>query len=204
MTLQFADDLTAMPPPWSDFAANHEAEPFWLSEVDDRYVGCFAVSIDTLAGLRPWDDALEGAAPGPWVLFEVEKLVRMALRQSGLAFEALTSAVCWGTFPARDIARAAVTKQLLRYYRDVARPLRDGATDSNRWRALLTGAALAKHGIVSRDITTLRSLLDAPADPEPAVVVELLDALESSNLPSRPTDYDYLNDVVVSYRTRSR
>jgi hypothetical protein len=204
VTLQFVDETGNLDASWVNFASTHDASPMWLAEVNGRYVGCFAIDVRTLAGLRPWDDALEGDSPGPWVLFEVEKLVRMALHQSGLAFEALASAHCWGDFLAREVANAAATQGLLAYYRDIARPLIEGNTESWRWRALLTGVAIAREGIVSLSLPRLSQLLGAPLEPDVSCVDELLASLaDSQHLPDRPANYDLLNDVVVDCRMRS-
>jgi|GEM_PF-2510182 len=100
-----------------------------------RLGGVFVESADVVLGLRSWNDAREGilagqgGAPIPYAIFEVEKIVRMLLGQSGLAFEMLASPVLFKTrmslsdeaFPARRILNAAVTSELVHHYRDVAR-----------------------------------------------------------------------------------
>ena len=95
----------------------------------------------TVPRIRAWDDAFEGIlsrsdtdATVPWVLFDVEKIVRMMLRQSGMALEILASPVRasdvtlgdW-SFPARRIIEAAIHQDILFYYRDCA--------DSVNWNA---------------------------------------------------------------------
>ena len=69
-------------------------------------------------GLHAWDDAREGLAIGtPWVIFDIEKLVRMLLRQSPLAFRVLASHLCAVNITPIDrefILNAAVTQQLVR------------------------------------------------------------------------------------------
>lgn len=202
--VEFADELSPLGGDYEAWAAAHRKAPIWLAEVElaatSRLVGVFVTPATEVLGLRAWDDADEGADPAPWVLFDVEKLIRMALHQSGLAFEALTSATSWGSFPAREIAQASVTSGILQYYRDVTTPLADGKTEQWRWRTLLTGALLTR-GIVSQslpwlcdelqvasrfnqaDFATLRALLDGP-----------------SPLPGRPTDYDFVNDLIVRLR----
>ena len=94
----------------------------------------------TVLGLRAWDDAYEGvmarseAQSAPWVLFDLEKIVRMMLHQSGLAFEMLATplALSEGSplrgargeartpFPAHRIVEAAVHQGVLGFYHDRA------------------------------------------------------------------------------------
>lgn len=108
-----------------------------------RLGGVFVAPADVVLGLRSWNDAREGVVGAsellgakqsvPYAIFEVEKIVRMMLHQSGLAFEILASPVVFGLdsprdertdaqpFPARRILDAAVTSGLLHHYRDVSR-----------------------------------------------------------------------------------
>ena len=204
--IDYADEIAEVGAPWSTWAATQFQQPIWLARIDasdeaERIVGCFVIDARTALGLRPWDDADEGIEPAPWALFDIEKLVRMALHQSGLAFEALTAPQTWGEFPARRVADAAVTQGVLRYYYDVTASLLDGNTQRWRWRTLLTGALLAREGVMSQSLTTLCDRLAVPAQPDASLATELRAELEhGALLPSRPSDYHFLNELVVSAR----
>lgn len=204
--LDFVDPPAALDPAWEGFARGRPEAPRWLSRVDlddehGRVVGCYVTDAATALGLRPWDDAAEGRqGQAAWVLFDVEKLVRMALHQSGLAFEALCSAATWGDFPARAIADAAVTVNVLDYYRDVTAPLLHGRAERWRYRTLLTGVLLAEQGIVSHDLSTLAGRLALEPGVDLSAAPALHERLRSSSLPTRPSGYDFLNDFVVQAR----
>ncbi len=95
----------------------------------ERVGGVVVQPADVVLGIRSWDDAFEGILEvaqwgnaAPFALFEVEKIVRMMLHQSGLAFEILASPAVLhdADFPARRIVDAAVTRGVLHHYRDVA------------------------------------------------------------------------------------
>lgn len=202
--LEFADEISALEPSWASWAAAHEPRPIWLAALDladgPRICGCFVTPARVALGLRAWDDADEGVSPAPYALFDIEKLVRMALHQSGLAFEALTSPRTWGELDSRRIASAAVTADILAYYRDVTEPLEAGNSDPWRWRTLLTGVLLATEGVISQDLPTLCARLGAARAPSPEAARPLRERLTSAHLPARPADYDFLNDLVTSAR----
>lgn len=79
--------------------------------------GYYTNSATRVLGLAAWDDAREGVASGaPWVIFDTEKLLRMLLRQSPLAFRILASHVCTlDVLPAdrQFLISAAVTRQMV-------------------------------------------------------------------------------------------
>ncbi len=96
----------------------------------ERVGGVFVQPAQVVLGLKAWDDAFEGVLAGetPWVLFEAEKIVRMLLRQSGLALEILASPVAanFGAglgvdFDPLALVRGAITREIVLYYRDVTR-----------------------------------------------------------------------------------
>jgi hypothetical protein len=186
----------------------HEHSPVWIAARSDesrRFGGVFVTPARRAMGLRGWEDAHEGTTDtgDPWVLFDLEKLIRMALRQSGLAFEFLTSSVTWSpdSFPARKLAESAITRDVAQYYADVARPLLDSDTpDRWRWRSLLTGWALATRGEVSHDLSTLQRLaeVDEPSSDDAGRLLEEMRAGEA--LPKTPSDYDWLNEMLVDAR----
>lgn len=153
MTLTFGTDATRRSfenPPgatWPTWAARHEPPARFVSLWSGRPVhgfgspsrvgGVVAQPAELVLGIRSWEDAFEETfeleghdAPVPYVLFEIEKIVRMMLHQSGLAFEILASPVhlvegrtaqaSAEPFPARRVVRAAVTKEIIHHYRDVA------------------------------------------------------------------------------------
>lgn len=192
-----------------DAVREHECRPIWIARHElaerPRLGGVFVTPARRALGLRGWEDAYEGlAGENPWVIFDLEKLIRMALRQSGLAFELLTSAATWSRaeFGARAIARAAVTRDLIEHYHDVARPLLDDEAEASRWRwrSLLSGWALATRGEVSRNVATLTELAGT-AEQTPAVAARLIDEMLAGDaLPRRPADYDWLEESLVNAR----
>lgn len=193
--LNLPDELRALPflSAWAGSELHGFDSPLRLG-------GVFVESADVVLGLRSWNDAREGrlqgpgGAPIPYAVFEVEKLVRMLLGQSGLAFEVLASPVVFEThsslagaaFPARRIVKAAVTSGLLHHYRDVARAglahmiaaKGQGArpADVNQLvRAALTGKALMR-AQVDFDLTRLL------AEHAPPGFAELLAATQADDL----------------------
>lgn len=213
-----------------------------------RFGGVMFQPAEVVLGIRAWDDAHEGVieleaadARAPWALFEVEKIVRMMLHQSGLAFEILASpAVFYESraqdFPARRVVEAAVTRQVVAHYRDVAAGLIErmlaarfegvGPTDLlDLFRQLLTGWALCD-GVVEFDLwrlverrgdDALRGKLrevqsGAKVDADMWAELdesarELLAAIEpdtADGLPEQPSDYGWLNDLVVESRSNAQ
>lgn len=219
-----------------------------------RLGGVFVESADVVLGLRSWNDAREGvlnasgsmgaAEAVPYAIFEVEKIVRMMLHQSGLAFEILASPVLFEAdlferdsfkteeaFPARRIANAAVTSGLLHHYRDIARgTLARLIASKGRGARVVDILELARVALTGRALMqaevdfNLGTLLEnyAPSklsefleNTHAEVLIEaawlqeferhiedILKSLtpEDSALPQRPSDYDWLNDFVISSR----
>jgi predicted nucleotidyltransferase len=232
---------------WMNWAAEHEPPALFLSAWSGptvhgfdsrlRVGGVLAQPADVVLGIRAWEDAFEEThdldgcdQPVPSVLFEIEKLVRMMLHQSGLAFEILASPAvhCDMGFPARRIVESAITTDILHHYRDVASGAMrrfvevDGQgvmpTDVlDAVRNALTGRALAE-GRVAFDVWELADEYGSEAllrevgageavEPEmlddvAKLVESLLDDIRpgESGLPASPKDYDWLNDFVVSCR----
>jgi hypothetical protein len=184
-------------------------------------------------GLRPWEDAFEGvitppdAAPIPWVCFDLEKIIRMMLHQSGLALTLLAGVTIEaGPVNPRAIAANAITHAQLHHWRDVTAPgVADPPADPVRWlglvRQLLTGVLLAEHAHFMAWLPAQRPHAPAPLG---ALIGELLDgaplteqarqdsapALSAlwhrmdparpSALPERPSGYEALNALLVQAR----
>jgi predicted nucleotidyltransferase len=232
---------------WSAWAVDHAPPALFLSAWSGsesygfdsplRLGGVLAQPADVVLGIRAWEDAFEGTldleehgSPVPFVLFEVEKIVRMMLHQSGLAFEILASpAILFDQdFPAQRIIEAAITSDILHHYRDVASSTMrrlveskgQGATPADTLdvaRHALTGRALAQ-GRVAFDVWELadefgvKALLrdvEAAERLDPTLLAEvskqvdeLLDGCQPdrAQLPANPQDYDWLNDLVVGCR----
>lgn len=187
------DDLPRRPEyavVWSGPPVNGYAGAPW------RIGGYFVEPIESVLGLRPFDDALEGrieledgAEPVPYVFFEVEKIARMILHDSGLAFEILASParlrasdrVVDDDEP-RTLVRRAVCRGLLGHYRECTEggldDLRSGRdlsveTALRLVRELATGAAL-QTGRATLDLETLaeRRGIDVVGDLSTAEDVE--------------------------------
>ncbi len=125
---------------WTSWAADHRPPAQFLSAWSGpsvhgfdsplRLGGVVVQPAEVVLGIRGWEDAFEQVleagpdqSPVPVALFEVEKIVRMMLHQSGLAFEILTSpAVLFdaSAFDARAVVEAAVTADIIHHYRDIA------------------------------------------------------------------------------------
>lgn len=128
----------------------------------------------TVLGLRGFEDAFETSVGDhlPLVCFDLEKLIRMALRQSGLALEILGSdlllideAVGWS---APSLIKACFTRQVICHYIDTTRAclrrlgepgalrLADAHARDALWMGysdLLVGATLAKEGVLALGLT---------------------------------------------------
>jgi hypothetical protein len=169
---------------------------------------------ETVLGLRAWDDAYEGILTTsdtddtiPWVLFDIEKIVRMMLRQSGLAFEILASPVCatgdalgGRDFPARRVIEAAIHQDILLYYRDAADSVAwdaDGL-ESREYRLQIVDAVRrARTGVELRDGRVqleLAALLESVEDDVAETVRALLgdDTVE-------PEQHTLVRDRVTSW-----
>lgn len=230
--------------PWGTWAADHRPPASFLSVCSGRAVhgfdsrlrlgGVVVQPAEVVLGIRAWDDAFEGVLefdeePVPYALFEVEKIVRMMLHQSGLAFEILASPAVLHDedFPARRIVDAAVTRGILHHYRDVASgwmarlvetkgegaepaDVLDVVRNALTGRALVDGRAAFDVWALADEFQLTALLQDVEEGVEPALidevsakVDELLEAVrpEDASLPERPNDYDWLNDFVVSSRS---
>lgn len=209
---------------WSDCPELVAARPRFVAQLTGAEVNghdtpvrigaAFVRDARTVCGLRAWDDAAEGVHDGtPWAAFEVEKLVRMMLHQSGLAFELLASARVWSDdFDGRRIIQAAATSQVLAYYEDVTHPLATGRLHEElwRWRSLLSGLLLARHGEVSFRLPTLLERLDEVrfgglakgGVPTASIAADAHAELAErwASLPNQVSDYDWLDDRVAHLR----
>ncbi len=152
----------------------HEGAPVRLG-------GYFREPTESVVGLRAFDDALEGTLrlegieePVPYVFFEIEKVVRMLLHSSTLAFEILASPArllpdehAEDAAAARDLVAWSIAEGLLGGYRESV----DGGVDDLRQgrevsvggalrllRRLATGAALAD----GRATLDVRRLSESP------------------------------------------
>jgi hypothetical protein len=175
-------------PPAPLFVALYDGPPATaLPRSTSRIGGVFVHPAETVLALPGFEDAYEGltrlgedeqsgatngaedgaAYPIPWTLFDLEKIVRMMLHQSGLAFAILTAAPTLHTtddFDPRAIAGALATRDLLAHYRDLGRdalgtpdPGAPGEVASllDALRYLCAGVALAERGAVAHSMATL-------------------------------------------------
>lgn len=264
LTFQNPAEARSLAPPreasWAQWAAEHEPPARFVSvwsgaavhgyDSPVRIAGVLAQPAELVLGIRSWNDAFEGTLSlresgeeVPYALFEVEKIVRMMLHQSGLALEILASPALLvagrsgrrggEAFPARRIVEAAITSDIIHHYRDVAgrwleRIEQAGRPDLGEVDALevarnaLTGRALMD-GRVAFDLWSLAERYgdaalvdlvrradeaDEPGDDWLAEFIEriggLVDGLDpdAAALPESPTDYDWLDALVVNERRR--
>jgi len=186
-----------------------------------RIGGWFVEPIESVVGLRPYDDALEGTLrveefdrPIPYSIFEVEKVVRMMLHQSTLAFELLSTPLWIAAEDeerpcraSRSIVRRASSADLIEGYRregaDRVEERAEGEELRGEVRRLATAVALGR-GRVSLDLGRLDDLLDLghPRSELRRRARSLLGRLEevAGALPESPPEYDALNSWLVERR----
>lgn len=170
-------------------------------------------------GLHAWDDAREGLAIGtPWVIFDIEKLVRMLLRQSPLAFRVFASHLCAVDIAPIDrefILNAAVTQQLVR---NIGLEAKNTITTTHRrddvlgiLAELAAGWALARGHVDLHAAAVLGTHpewndlnLESDADVRRAIL-SLADELLNvgAALPELPADYDGLSTWLVNRRLQT-
>lgn len=214
-------------------------ETVWLAEIDgskvtgpeadSRFGGVFVAPRETVLGIRLWRDVHEAvesdeAGSVSWGIYEIEKIVRMMLHQSPLAFEILASPAFVGDFRSeafqpRRVVEAAVTSDILKAYAQEAQGLFESAEARSSsavavrgLRQALVGAVLATGAVLTR----LDVLLEWYASDELSNAVEaretssilrygrsILEDLRSETspkLPESPSDYDGLDALVVEKR----
>ena len=166
--------------------------------------------------------AFEGILPSsqaPFVFFDLEKIIRMMLRQSHLAFEIL-AAPCLtraSGFQPRELIGWLATSKLFASYLDLP-----PARDLTALRPLLTGALLATTGELSLSLPTLLDTLGEHIDgetlsalthsaPQPEAVARadesaralLREVNKAKSLPEHPIGYDDANAALVHWRLAS-
>ena len=181
--------------------------------------GAYTTPIDAVLGLKAWDDAREGVVVGdPWVIFDIEKLVRMLLRQSPIAYRFFASHVCLheiSTMDRQRILNSAVSAQMVR---NIAIEAQNELPSLTRRGALLeqlasvtTGWALAR-GIADLHAETILkthpewSDLDVTnrEDIRRAATALAADLLTTEvALPVAPSDYDGLSQWLVQRRLQT-
>lgn len=141
-------------------------ERFSPARPEVSWTGVFIEPPRTVLGLRVWSDTREfevGDGEVPVSLFDLEKVVRMLLHQSGLAVETLSAGrryvpEAWldAGFEPRRAVEWGISREVLQHYRDAAAPfLRNGGESidpdliSNgewlhRTRLMLTGLAMTE------------------------------------------------------------
>lgn len=180
-----------------------------------RQIGGFiSTPASTVLSLKQWDDAREGVILGaPWVIFDIEKLVRMLLRQSPLAFRIVASHVCAHEVNPADrryLLQAATSAQLVRNIAaESASPQsRRKDTQLNTLAELTAGWALARGHADLHAATVLGShpqwaQLDTSSPDDVARAIDAL-RLELQTcdvaLPEQPSGYDGLSRWLVDRR----
>jgi hypothetical protein len=221
---------------WSEWLETLERRPSFVgiwsgpevcgySGADYRIGGWFVEPVESVVGLRPYDDVLEGTLeveelgePVPYAIFEVEKIVRMMLRQSALALEVL-SAPIWiraedrsepcGT--SRGIVRRALSAEIVEAYRERTAAEVDEESDQDAIcaasRRLATCVALGV-GRVSCHLRRALETIGEDGDPEDLLpmVSELRLRLDETAevLPKSPTQYKALDEWLVDRRLERR
>lgn len=183
--------------------------PAWLG-------GVIVQPAKTVLGLRGFEDAFEasmgwGDMQVPVVAFDLEKIIRMALAQSGLALEILGSAALWLSEPQgwepQSLARACFHRQVLRHYDDVSRqalrlleqPQLASQDEPYVWAGLadlLTGATLAREGAFGLSVPALLSFWESL--PGHAILAQACqDAPSLQDAPTRHALYESARQLVA-------
>lgn len=181
--------------------------------------GVFTTRAADVMGLRSWDDAREGVASGdPWVIFDIEKAVRMLLRQSPLAYRLFASHVCLHEVLPLDrlfVLNAAVCAKMVR---NIALEAQNAASRTNRMDALLAQLAnLTSAWALARGQADLHAQTILPTHPEWGKLdLNDVDALKFAvkrfaeellvsevALPESPADYDGLSRWLVQRRIQT-
>jgi hypothetical protein len=197
-----------------------------------RIGGSLTLPTSTIVGLRGWNDAHEEVVtldntPTPCVFFDIEKWLRMLLRQSHLAVEIFLSPhSIWKSprsIPATKIVSKAITRGIGQTYLDLVRgPLSSFVRGESLpdleirglFRELLTGWHLYSKGIFSLHLNplvelteddALRTLTEGELDIQVLrrsadKYVKYLGATAKSALPSNPSDYEFMQDWLVARR----
>lgn len=182
-------------------------------ETPVRVAGVWTEPTASVLSLRTFDDAREGIIMGsPFVHFEMEKLLRMALRQDVFAFEILAShAVLHEVLPfdRREILRQTVCEELVHNLAKEALWRSWSTLRGENLRAaaaLLCSAIALSRGVVTLHVPTVFTLLnlDLPADDATWRAHEntLRNAVERGNLAATPPGEELLNDWLVERRLK--
>ena len=193
-----------------------------------RLGGVFVTPADVVLGLRGWPDAHEWVDPttgAPVALFDLEKIIRMMLRQDGLALHILGASGLHGppdgegSSLARAVVHACLHRGIARHYTDLVRGLQ--ARPFHAWSAgalapVITGAALVSQGVFGLDVRALadlwpdsavRASVEDPQDERAAQAALAACAArldpQRSVLPERPTDYDAACRMLVEQRLQA-
>lgn len=228
--------LTPRETDWSGWIESLERPPAYVgiwsgpevcgyAEAPYRIGGWFVEPVESVVGLRPFDDALEGTLeveevdePVPYVLFEVEKILRMMLRQSALALEVLSTPY-WldaedGSDPcgeSRDVVRRALAAEVVEAYRERAVGDADeGASEEELCgavRQLATCVALGEGRVSAHlDRALEASGAELASDDLRSTVDGLRARLDETAgaLPDSPVGYDALDAWLVERRLGRR
>ena len=181
----------------------------WEGPALNAHVGCFRVPFDTYASLRGWDDAPQGVDQSKfWTFFEIEKLIRMALRQSVAAFEVLCCSTEQALELRSEILSSSATQQLCVNLLESAQ---GSLLRGEKGRAHIlchSGLALHHHGVASIEASALADTLSGQyVKPEMFGASDIEHALQTlgtpSKLPARPSDYDGLCTRLINIRKQT-
>lgn len=183
-------------------------------DAEGRMAGIFVERAETVLGLKAWEDAHEGTTTGAkaFVFFEAEKVIRMLLRQSTLAFETLATRRLIHGDPdlALRLLEAGLTNQIIPHYRDiVGHKLKNWSslTQLQRQvaaRQLYTARALHQHGVIAFEEESFSQLFeDFSLEKSTLESIHLQLESPSKLLPVEPSGYDTLHQILIALRLRS-
>ena len=201
-------------------APRFETEPAWLVQrPGGLFGGVFVAPAASVLGLKAWEDAYEGLyRERPWVIFELEKILRMMFAGSSLALEILGSAqllVAQDPHYGRRLVEWSLTPKSLDHAWTLASRRLAGAPDQAQALCqMLTGALLAKERALSFELPTLIDRLfpgkqSELAEPSPTLLDEVCTAtigwIESARTrwSPRPANYDDAHEFLVASRLKA-
>jgi len=173
----------------------------------------------SVLGLPAFDDADEGREPSLYACFEVEKILRMLLRQSPLALRTWASPIRssrWDDDFLLGVIERALSQTMVHFMLELSSDAsrraerasamqKTWANDSLRWA--LSAHALSR-GTIGFELTQLASWADCNLDVEAPVGERLQEAqtwrervdAQENVLPAGPADYNGLSDWLVELR----
>lgn len=187
---------------------------------DAFHAGIWQEPTSSILGLRALDDAREGTAPHKYAAFELEKVLRMLLRQSPLALQIFTSPVLtstpvWEPPELEALVNDAVSRRMVDNFVSMSQSALDRHASSTN-RAHVWALEALRWGLAARALTD--GIVEFELDRLTGHYELTIDGLESealcqranesgelalkssSRLPEGPRGYDQLSTWLIDRR----